>query len=203
MPSKLYGYARVSTKEQHEDRQVDALKEYGVCERDIIIDKESGKDIKRVGYLSLKENLLRSGDTLIIKELDRLSRNKADIKCELEQLRNIGVRVKILDIPTTLVEFAEGQEWVLDMVNNILIEVLGSIAEEERLKINRRQREGIASAHQRGVKFGRPKASIPEGWYSVIKRVEDGEIRSVDAMRELNIKKTTYYNLLKLFPLLG
>lgn len=201
MPSRVYGYVRVSTKNQNEDRQVDALKEYGVSERDIIIDKESGRDTMRRGYLSLKENLLRSGDTLIIKELDRLSRNKTDIKCELEELRGIGVRVKILDIPTTLVDFAEGQEWVLDMVNNILMEVLGSIAEEERLKIKHRQREGIISAQSRGVRFGRPRITIPDEWYPTIRRVKEGEIRSVDAMRFLGIKKISYYNLLKLFPL--
>lgn len=127
-----FGYARVSTKNQHEDRQVERLLQYGIEERNIIVDKESGKDMERDGYMLLKNKLLRKGDTLVITELDRLSRKKVDIKAELESLKEMGVRVKILNIPTTLIDFPEEQAWVLEMVNNILIEVLGSIAEEER-----------------------------------------------------------------------
>ena len=89
----------------------------------------SGKDTKREGYQYLKRQILRKGDTLVIKELDRLSRNKSDIKRELEQFKKMGVRIKILDIPTTLTGFPPDQMWVMDMINSILIEVLGSIAE--------------------------------------------------------------------------
>jgi len=200
--SKLFGYARVSSVSQSEDRQLDALKILGINERDIIIDKESGKDLNRSGYQGLKTNMLREGDTLVIKELDRLSRNKADIKHELEYYKEHGIRVKIIDIPTTMLDFPKGQEWVGEMVNNILIEVLGSIAEEERRKIRRRQREGIEAAHNRGLKFGRPNAKKPEKWNTALARVKAGEIRPVDAMKELSIKKTTYYNLIKLYPLI-
>jgi len=200
--SKLFGYARVSSVSQSEDRQLDALKILGINERDIIIDKESGKDLNRSGYQGLKTNMLREGDTLVIKELDRLSRNKADIKHELEYYKEHGIRVKIIDIPTTMLDFPKGQEWVGEMVNNILIEVLGSIAEEERKKIRRRQREGIEAAHNRGLKFGRPNAKKPEKWNTALARVKAGEIRPVDAMKELSIKKTTYYNLIKLYPLI-
>ena len=107
MDKKIFGYARVSTKKQAEDRQIEALLEYGIEERNIIIDKESGRDMERNGYQSLKNTLLRRGDTLVIKELDRLSRNKADIKAELESLKSMGVSVRILNIPTTLAEFSE------------------------------------------------------------------------------------------------
>lgn len=198
MHKKVFGYARVSTKKQAEDRQVEALLKYGVDERNIIVDKESGKDMERVGYQSLKHTLLREGDTLVVKELDRLSRNKADIKEELESLKEMGVIVRILNIPTTLIQFSEEQSWVLDMVNNILIEVMGSIAEEERNKIRQRQREGIDCAVERGVLFGRPRVEYPADWDSVMERVKNGEITSVMAMQLLHLKKTTYYKLRKM-----
>lgn len=197
MENKAFGYARVSTARQKEDRQVEALLAYGIDERNIIIDRESGKNMDRRGYQSLKRTLLRKGDILVIKELDRLSRNKGDIKKELEELKQAGVRVKILNIPTTLADF-DGQEWVLEMVNNILIEVMGSMAEEERLKIRKRQREGIDLALSRGVSFGRPHIEKPENWSVVIEQVKNGRITSVRAMEILGIKKTTYYKLRKL-----
>ncbi len=105
MDNRTYGYARVSSREQNEDRQLEALIKFGVPEQNIIIDKASGKDTEREGYQYLKRQILRKGDTLVIKELDRLSRNKVDIKRELEQFKEMGVRVKILDIPTTLTDF--------------------------------------------------------------------------------------------------
>jgi DNA invertase Pin-like site-specific DNA recombinase len=194
MQSKNFGYARVSTMHQNSDRQIQALEDYGINSRDIIVDKQSGKDFNRVGYLSLKENILREGDTLVIKELDRLGRNKEQIKGELEYYKRAGIRVKILDIPTTLIE-CEGQEWVVDMVSNILIEVLASVAEEERMKNHQRQNEGIAVAKEKGVCFGRPKLVKPEGFDEMFQRVETGEIKAVDLMRELGLKKTSYYKL--------
>ena len=141
MENRVYGYARVSTREQNEDRQLEALIRFGVPEQQIIVDKASGKDTEREGYQYLKRQILRRGDTLVIKELDRLSRNKSDIKRELETFKDMGVRVKILDIPTTLTDFPPEQQWVQEMVTAILIEVLGSIAENERMKIRARQRE--------------------------------------------------------------
>lgn len=146
---KEFGYARVSTAHQKEFRQVQALLEYGIEERNIIVDKQSGRDFNRAGYLSLKEHLLRPGDACVVAELDRLGRNKAMIKEELEWFKAEGIRVKILNVPTTLIDCGD-QDWVLDMVSNILIEVMASIAEEERVKIHQRQAEGIAAAKGRG-----------------------------------------------------
>lgn len=140
-----FGYARVSTSHQNTDRQIEALLEYGIPERNIIVDKQSGKDFERVGYLALKNTMLRAGDTLVIKELDRLGRNKQMIKEELEWLKAHEIRVKILNVPTSLME-CDGQDWILEMVSNILIEVMASIAEEERLKNHQRQSEGIQAA---------------------------------------------------------
>ena len=197
MDNRVYGYARVSTREQNEDRQLEALKVYGVPEQNIIIDKASGKDTEREGYQYLKRQILRNGDTLVIKELDRLSRNKADIKRELEEFKEMGIRVKILDIPTTLTEFPPEQEWILDMINSILIEVLGSIAENERNKIRSRQREGIEAAKKKNVRFGRPAVEKPDNWDSVITKVRNGEIKAVEAIQELGISRSSYYRLLR------
>lgn len=191
---KEFGYARVSTAHQREDRQVQALLDYGIEERNIVVDKESGKDFNRLGYLSLKEKWLRQGDTLVVKELDRLGRNKAKIREELEWFRAEGIRVKILNVPTTLLD-CEGQDWVLDMVSNILIEVMASVAEEERVKIHRRQEEGIAVAKAKGVRFGRPPIAKPDNYEKVMALVDSGQLKAVDAMRELRVRKTTYYKL--------
>lgn len=193
-----WGYARISSMTQHEDRQIKKLKEFGVEERNIIVDKESGKNLERDGYQLLKTKLLRAGDTLVIKELDRLGRKKSDIKRELEEFKAMNIRVKILDIPTTLVEFKEETQWIQEMITNILIEVLGGFAEEERKKILKRQREGIDVALEKGVKFGRPQVQVPEEWERVIAMVENKEITSVEAMSLLNLKKTTYYKLRKM-----
>ena len=193
-----WGYARISSMTQHEDRQIKKLKEFGVEERNIIVDKESGKNLERDGYQLLKTKLLRAGDTLVIKELDRLGRKKSDIKRELEEFKPMNIRVKILDIPTTLVDFKEETQWIQEMITNILIEVLGGFAEEERKKILKRQREGIDVALEKGVKFGRPQVQVPEEWEHVIAMVENKEITSVEAMSLLNLKKTTYYKLRKM-----
>ncbi|EGG87552.1 hypothetical protein HMPREF0987_00668 [Lachnospiraceae bacterium 9_1_43BFAA] len=167
-------------------------------ERNIIVDKESGKTLERENYQLLKTKLLRAGDTLVIEELDRLARKKIYIKRELEEFKAMGVGVKILDIPTTLIEFKEETKWIQEMITNILIEVLGGFAEEERHKILKRQREGIDVALEKGVKFGRPQVQLPEDWERVIALVENKEITSVEAMSLLNLKKTTYYKLRKM-----
>ena len=195
MEQRTYYYARVSSKEQNLDRQLAAFAALGAQERDIITDKESGKDLDRAGYTALKTTLLRCGDTLIIKSLDRLSRNKADIKTELQYFRENGIRLKVLDLPTTLMEYPAGQEWVLDMVNNILVEVLSSIAQQERETIRQRQAEGIAAAKAKGKRFGRPKAQKPDNWNEVIARWKAGEITAVEAMRQTGVKRSTFYKL--------
>ena len=159
-----------------------------------MIDKQSGKDFDRIGYISLKQNMLRSGDTLVITELDRLGRNKAMVKQELEWFKAEGIRVKILNVPTTLIDCGD-QDWVMDMISNVLIEVMASIAEEERVKIHRRQEEGIAVAKAKGVVFGRPPIAKPDNYEQVMTLVDAGQMKAVDAMRELGIKKTTYYKL--------
>ena len=187
MENRVMGYARVSSKEQNLDRQIIALKEY-VPEENIVIDKASGKDLIRPGYQALKGALgLRKGDILYIKSLDRLSRNKEDIKNELQWFKHNGITIKVIDLPTTMVEIGEGQEWIRDMINNILIEVLSSIAEEERRTIRQRQKEGIDAAIAKGVKFGRRDKGFPEGWELYYLRYKAGEIKRSYVIKKLGI----------------
>lgn len=199
MNNKEFGYARVSSKTQSLLRQVETFKGMGLDERNIIVEKESGKDFEnRPAYQAMRNQILRSGDTLIVVSLDRLGRNKRQIKEELEFFKNNGIRLKVLDIPTTLIEYPAGQEWVMDMVNNILIEVLGSMAEKERENIRERQAQGIAFAKSNGsVKFGRPQAEKPDNWNDVFARWQAGEITAVKAMEETGLTKSTFYKFAK------
>ncbi len=123
MKNKTFYYARVSTREQNLDRQLEAFKKLGAADREIIADKESGKNLERPGYQALKNAMLRKGDTLVIKSLDRLSHSKKDIRNELQWFKDNGIRLKVIDLPTTMMELPAGQGWVFDMVNNILIKI--------------------------------------------------------------------------------
>ena len=195
MESRTYCYARVSSKEQNVERQIAAFKALGAQEREIITDKESGKDFERAGYQALKHAMLRRGDTLVVKSLDRLSRNKCDIKNELQYFRDNGIRLKVIDLPTTMMDLPEGQEWVFEMVNNILIEVLGTIAEQERASIKRRQAEGIQAAKAKGKKLGRPAITFPANWNEVYSMWRAGQITAKEAMARTGTKRTSFYKL--------
>ena len=195
---KIYGYARVSTKDQNLDRQLIALREFGIDDRDIIREKASGKSLNREAYQTLRNQLLREGDTLVIVALDRLSRNKLHIKQELEYYRGRNIRVMVLDMPTTLCQVNEGQEWIIEMINAILVEVLASLAEQERVKTLTRQAEGIEAAKLQGKHLGRPKMKIPEGWDNIYMLWKSGEITAVEAMKRSGLKKSTFYKLAKL-----
>ena len=201
------GYARVSSREQNLDRQVIALRQY-VADDMIVTDKASGKDFNRPGYQSLKVGIgkLIKGDILYVKSLDRFSRNKEDAKKELQYFSELGVRVKILDIPSTMTDIAEGQEWILDMINNILIEVLTSIAENERITIRSRQAEGIAAmpvdkttgkkvSKKTGRCIGRPPIQFPENFEKYYDKWKQREITAVNAMKSLGLKPNSFYKL--------
>lgn len=198
MDNRTFYYARVSSKDQNLDRQLAAFRLLGADERDIITDKESGKNLNRVGYQALKNGMLRQGDTLVVKSLDRLSRNKRDIKTELEWFQNNNIRLKVIDLPTTMMDLPEGQSWVFEMVNNILIEVLGTIAEQERATIKSRQAEGITAAKAKGVKFGRPALQFPDNWNEVYTQWKNGQITAKTAMELTKIKRTSFYKLVRL-----
>ncbi|WP_312654384.1 recombinase family protein [Proteiniclasticum sp.] len=202
MKGITFGYIRVSSKDQNEGRQISALKGYSPELEDqyIFIDKQSGKDFEREKYQELKK-MLRAGDTLLIQELDRLGRNKEMIKQELKELKERGIRIKILNVPTTLMDIPNGQEWLLDMINNILVEVLGAIAEEERNKIRQRQAEGIALAKQQGKYKGGVKGTFKadmKEFIKVYKQVQADKITVKQAIKLLGYKsRTSYYNMAK------
>lgn len=192
---RIFGYARVSSREQNLDRQIETLKQY-VNMENILVDKASGKDLKREAYQSLKGALgLRSGDVLYITSLDRLSRNKEEIKQELQWYKDHEISLKILDLPTSLIEVPEGQEWIREMIQNILIEVLASVAQQERLTIRQRQREGIEAAKKRGKHLGRPVVNQPENFEQVYSKWKAGKITAKSAMRESGLKKSTFYRM--------
>lgn len=206
---KIVGYARVSTREQNLDRQIKALKKY-VPEDMIVTDKASGKDFDRAGYQSLKVGIgkLTKGDTLYIKSLDRLSRNKDEAKKELQYFKENGIRLKVIDLPTTLADYPDGQEWVLDMVTNILIEVYTSIAQNERETTRKRQQEGLDAmpidkktgkriSKKTGNVVGRPKATYPKNWNDVYAQWQAKKITARKAMELLDLKPNTFYKLAK------
>ena len=185
----IYGYARISTKEQKLDRQIDSLTKY-VDIKNIYSDKLSGKNTNRKNYQKLKE-LVVAGDIVYIHALDRLSRNKRDTIREFNYFKEKGVILRILNMPTTLIEL-DGQQWVIEMINNIILEVLSSVAEQERITTLERQREGIESAKKRGVKFGRP--NVKDKVDKVITLVNNGS-NVTNACHEVGIGTVSYTHL--------
>ena len=194
MSTKIYGYIRVSTKEQNLDRQRQALLEYGVNERDIIEDKQSGKDFNRQGYQTLKNSLLREGDILVIKELDRIGRNMDMIKTEWHELQSMGIDIVVLDTP--ILNTKNKSDLEKKLIANIVFELLSYMAEKERIKIKTRQAEGIAIAKAKGLYKGRKKI-VHDNFESVYSEWKSGNITAVKAMEKLNMKKTTFYRRVK------
>ena len=174
------------------------MREFDIEDRDIIREKASGKTLDRNLYQTLREQLLREGDTLVVTSLDRLSRNKIHIKQELEYYRSHGIRVMILDMPTTLYQANDGQEWIIEMINAILIEVLASMAEQERIRTLTRQAEGIAAAKLQGKHLGRPRMQVPDGWDEIYKLWQAGKITAVEAMRRSGLKRSSFYKLVNM-----
>lgn len=196
----IYFYARVSTRGQNTDRQLEAAKDYPNVD-EIFVDKQSGKNFDRPEYERLKATVVK-GDEVIVKELDRLGRNKDGVKAELEWFKEHGVLVRIMDIPTTLMVFPEGQSWVLEMVNNVLIEVMGSIAEQERNKILKRQEEGIAAmpvvdgkkfSTKKGCFYGRKAIPLGGDFEKFLKKQKDGQMTVNECCEALGIGRSTWY----------
>lgn len=198
---KTYAYIRVSTKEQNIDRQLESISKYclnnniDIDERDIIIEKQSGKDFNREGYLTLKNSLLRKGDTLIIKELDRLGRDMAMIKEEWRELEKLGISIVVIDTP--ILNTVGKTDLEKTLISNIVFELLSYMAEKERVKIKQRQAEGIAAAKAKGIKLGRPEVQYPDNWIEVYNSWKGKEITAVKAMEFTGLKKNSFYNLVK------
>lgn len=205
--SRTYYYARVSSQDQNMSRQLEAFHKMGANDRDIITDKASGKDTARAGYQYMKQNLLRPGDTLVVKSLDRLSRNKADIKAEMLYFQQNGIQLKVIDLPTTMQEWPQGQELMRDTITNIIIELYSMMAEQERQNIKQRQREGLDAmpidekgrriSTKKGTHAGRPDTPKPDNWDEVMKPWKAGKITAREAMHRLGLSKSTFYRMVK------
>ena len=185
-----YGYARVSTKEQNEERQLIALREFGLTHSQIILDKQSVKDFDRRGYKRLLRKL-KDGDTLVVKSIDCLGRNYAEI---LEQRRIITkeqrTAIVVLDMP--LLNTRKNRDLTDALIADIVLQLLSYVAQTEREFIRRRQAEGIAAAKERGVKFGRPKMKRPDEFDKVKAQWERGEVSARAAGRMLHITHQTF-----------
>jgi DNA invertase Pin-like site-specific DNA recombinase len=190
-----FGYIRVSSADQNEGRQIDAMRGLNISERDLIIEKQSGKDFNRPKYQSLK-HMLRTGDTLYIKELDRLGRNAEEIKQEWQNItQDIGAHIVVLDMP--ILDTRQYKNGLDKVISNIVLELLSYMAQREREKINSRQAEGIVTAKNNGVKFGRPKLEIGSEFIDVYLRWTADQISATDGMKELNMKPNTFYRRVK------
>jgi DNA invertase Pin-like site-specific DNA recombinase len=192
---RKFGYIRVSSKDQNELRQLEAMKEKGIDERDIFMDKQSGKDFKRAQYQLLKR-ILRKGDVLYIHSLDRFGRNKEEILQEWNDItKNIQADIVVLDMP--LLDTTQFKDSLGTFIADLVLQILSWMAEDERIRIRKRQREGIDVALKSGVDFGRPKYIITEEFKQAFHRWKSGEMTAVKAMKEIGVKKTTFYKLVK------
>jgi len=188
---KKFGYARVSTAEQNEGRQIEALLAQGINDRDIFTDKKSGKDFERPQYQAMKCQL-RTGDELVIVSLDRLGRSYELIKKEWAELRDQGVTVIVLDMP---VLSARRNDLTDILIADTVLGVLSYVAETERKNIHERQRQGIDLALKNGAKFGRPIITMPDTFPSYYQEIKQDRITAIQAMKEMNLKPNTFYRL--------
>lgn len=208
MKSKIFGYIRVSSKEQNIDRQLNEMLKLGINERDIFIDKESGKNFNRPQYTALKQ-CLREGDLLYIKSIDRFGRNSKEIKKEWEIITSeIKSDIMVIDMP--LLDTRQHKDTLGTFVSDLVLQVLSFVAEKEREDINKRQREGIDSAKAKGKHLGRPKISLEslnekqkvilKANYEPWKRKE---ITAIDFINQLELKKNTFYKIIKEYERVG
>lgn len=203
----VYGYHRTSTKEQHLDRGIEEITKY--CRDNqlnlisIFTDQQTGKNFNRPRYTVLVEDVLRSGDILIVTELDRLGRNKKDTMEQIRRFRDMGVRLMVLELPTTLMDLSKMEnalaKLMMETINNMMLELYASMAEAEMEKKEKRQREGIAMKKQRGEweDYGRPAAIQQEEFNQAYERVATGEIGPTELRRELGLSHATFYRYRK------
>ena len=186
-----YGYVRVSTRDQNEDRQIISLIDVGVKKQNIYIDKQSGKDFERPKYKKLLRKI-KKDDLLFVKSIDRLGRNYEEI---LEQWRYLtkdkGIDVVILDMP--LLDTRMGKDLMGTFISDIVLQILSFVAENERINIRERQAEGIAAAKKRGVRFGRPPKPIPDNFYEIHRAWRAKEITLSEAAKACSMPMGTFY----------
>lgn len=187
---KVFGYIRVSSRDQNEDRQMIALKEFAIPEKNIFIDKQSGKDFKRPQYRKMLRSIKRD-DLLYIKSIDRLGRNYTEI---LDQWRILtkdkGIDIVVLDMP--LLDTRRGKDLMGTFLSDIVLQVLSFVAENERTNIRLRQAEGIAAAKKRGVRFGRPPGPLPDNFHEVYQQWKNGRITGLAAAEACKMPMSTF-----------
>lgn len=193
--TKTFAYCRVSSTGQNEDRQVEAMLELRINKRDIFVDKCSGKDFDRPQYQALKLQL-REGDLLVIKSIDRLGRNYKQI-CEewREIVRDIKANIKVLDMP--ILDTTRTDGLIGEVISDIVLQLLGYVAEQERAFIKQRQAEGIKLAKEKGKRLGKPPIQYPDNWKDIYTIWKSGSITAREAMKRLNLKPTSFYKLAK------
>ena len=197
MEQKIYGYVRVSTKEQNEDRQVQAMLDFGIPKERIFIDKQSGKDFERAEYQTLKRMLKDSPNSLlVIHSIDRLGRNYKEITKEWKEIiTECKADIKVLDME--LLDTTQYKDLLGTFISDLILQVLSFVAEQERKNIRKRQAEGIAVAKAQGKELGRPKAEITEQFIQEWKKWKNGEQTANQTMINTNTKRTTFYKLSK------
>lgn len=192
----IYAYIRVSTKQQKIDRQYEEIKEFNVEDKNIYIDKESGKDFDRTNYQRLIKKL-KKDDLLIIKSIDRLGRNYQMILEEWAKITKIiGADIKVIDMPL-LDTRIEGKNLVGKFKSDIVLQVLSFVAENERNNIKQRQAEGIRIAKEKGVKFGRPKINLPSNTSEIIHKYINKELTNIEASKIIGVSRGTFFRLVK------
>ena len=195
MENRKFGYIRVSSKDQNEGRQLEAMRKIGINERDIYLDKQSGKNFERANYQLLKR-IIRKGDILYIHSLDRFGRNKEEILQEWNDLtKNIEADIVVLDMP--LLDTTQYKDSMGTFIADLVLQILSWMAEEERQRIRKRQREGIDLALQNGIQFGRPTVFVSEEFKEVYRKWKARELTAVEAMQKAGVKKTSFYKLVK------
>ena len=191
MQEMMYGYIRVSTKDQHEDRQMIAMQEFGVSEKHIYMDKLSGKDFDRPQYKRLLRRL-KGGDTLVVKSIDRLGRDYSEIQNQWRIItKEKKANIVVLDMPL-LDTRQKGRDLTGTFIADLVLQIFSYVAQVERENIKQRQAEGIAAAKAKGVRFGREKMPIPEEFYALRTRYREGSITARAAARELGVAHSTF-----------
>lgn len=195
LENRKYGYIRVSNKDQHEERQIMSIRNRGISDRDIFIDYMSGKDFQRDQFQLLKR-ILRPGDILFVHSLDRFGRNKEQIVEEWNSItKNLKADIVVLDMP--LLDTTQYKDSMGTLVADLVMQILSWVAQEEREKIRTRQREGIDSAKKQGKTFGRPKILVTDKFMEAYNKWKNGHLTAVQAMEQADVKKTTFYKLVK------
>ncbi len=191
----IYGYVRVSSIDQNEDRQMIALREVPVPEKNIFVDKQSGKDFDRPDYKKLMRKL-RAGDLLYILSIDRLGRNYEEIQKQWRLLtKNIGVDICVLDMP--LLDTRNGKDLMGTFIADLVLQILSFVAQSERENIRKRQAEGIAAAKAKGVKFGRPEKPLPDNFEKMVRAWEQKKLSFDDILKQCNMSEATFYRRLR------